>query len=95
MMVKRNLAIAWALLAAPVILFIPAFAIAGIGPCAFRYPKVIVVADALFAAMEGSALGLFAKSRPTSIGTRVGCVLTFVMIVVTVLFELLLVADYV
>jgi hypothetical protein len=42
---------------APVILFIPVFAIAAIGPCAFRYPVVIVVADALYDAMRGTALG--------------------------------------
>jgi hypothetical protein len=91
---KGKLAVAWTLLPAPIILFIPAFALAGLGPCAFRYPLVMVVANALFAVMEGASLWFFAKNRPVSIGPSCGLVLASIMIVLTISAELLLLTDY-
>ena len=94
MTAKRKLAIAWTLLPAPIILFIPAFALAGMGPCAFQYPLVMVVADALFVGMEGTALWFFAKNRPISIGPCCGLALASMMLVLTICVDLLLVTDY-
>jgi hypothetical protein len=91
---KRKLATAWTLLPAPIILFIPALALAGMGSCAFQYPLVIVVADVLYVGMEGTAIWLFARNRPISIGPSCGLVLASVMLVLTICVELLLVTNY-
>jgi len=76
------------------VLFIPAFALAGMGPCAFQYPLVMVVADALFVGMEGTALWFFAKNRPISIAPCCGLALASMMLVLTICVDLLLVTDY-
>jgi hypothetical protein len=47
MTAKKKLAIAWAILPAPVVLFIPTFELASRGPATPSYPFLIVVADAL------------------------------------------------
>ena len=91
MTAKKRLALAWAILPAPVVLFIPAFDLASRGPAASSYPLLIVLADALFVVMEGTAFWLFIKTRPVSLGSAVGSVLAVGMVALCVSIGLLLV----
>jgi hypothetical protein len=90
MTANRKLAAAWTILPAPVVLFIPAFNLASRGRAASSYPLLIVVANALFTVMEGAAFSLFAKHRPVSISSLVGCILALGMVVLCILVEILL-----
>jgi hypothetical protein len=90
MTANRKLAAAWTILPVPVVLFIPAFELASRGRAASSYPLLIVVANALFTVMEGAAFWLFAKNRPVSISSLVGCILALGMVVLSILVEILL-----
>ena len=52
-------ATAWSLTLAPIVLFIPAVALAGMGPCTFAHPLVLVIAFLLFVGLEIAALPQF------------------------------------
>jgi hypothetical protein len=81
---QRKLAIAWALVLSPVVLFFPVFALGSRGPLASTYPLVIVTTIVLFALLECTAFGLFMSSHPINIGHVVGCILSFGMAVISV-----------
>ena len=79
-----KLAVAWALVPMPVVLFFPAFVLGSRGPLAGTYPLVIVTASMFFAFLECTALWLFASKRPLNIGCVVGCILSFGMAAISV-----------
>jgi hypothetical protein len=83
MTTQRKLAIAWALVPVPVVLFFPAFVLGSRGPLASTYPLVVVTACVLFALLECTALGLFV-SRPFNIASVLGCTLSFGMAIISV-----------
>ena len=84
MTTQRKLAVAWALVPMPVVLFFPAFELGSRGPLAGTYPLVIVTANLLFALLECTAFWLFVSKRPLNIDCVVGCILSFGMAVVSV-----------
>jgi hypothetical protein len=59
-------ATAWSLTLAPVLLFVPALALAGIGPCGMAHPAVMVVAFLLFVGLEAAALPQFVRAARTA-----------------------------
>ena len=61
MLMKSRFAVAWALALAPLLLFIPAFMLAGMGLCTFSHPLVMVAAFAIFAMLELAAVSCFVR----------------------------------
>jgi hypothetical protein len=55
-------ATAWSLTLAPIILFLPAVILAGMGPCSFAHPLVLVIALLLFVGLEIAALPQFVRA---------------------------------
>jgi hypothetical protein len=84
MTTQRKLAVAWALVPMPVVLFFPAFVLGSRGPLVGTYPLVIVTANVLFALLECTAFWLFVSKGPRNIGRLVGCILSFGMAVISV-----------
>jgi hypothetical protein len=97
MPLKSKFAVAWALALAPVLLFIPAFLLAGMGPCTFAHPLVMVVAFLLFAAAEIAAVPCFirnARRSGKSIPALFGIGLALFLLALSAAFEFLTVTDY-
>lgn len=90
-------AAAWSLTLAPVLLFIPAVALAGMGPCSFAHPTVMVIAFLLFAALEIAALPRFVRAA-RSVGkapiAMVGISMALFLLVLSTVLEYYFVADY-
>jgi hypothetical protein len=61
---KSRSALAWSLALGPIILFLPAFALAGMGPCAISHPLLMVVTSLLFACLEIAAKDELRRRRP-------------------------------
>ena len=59
---RKKLAIAWLLALAPIVLFVPALALAGLGPCSFSHPQVMLAAFLLFVILEIAALPQFVRA---------------------------------
>jgi len=59
-------AAAWSLTLAPILLFIPAVILAGMGPCAMAHPEVMVIAFLLFVGLEVAALPQFVRAARTT-----------------------------
>jgi hypothetical protein len=90
-------AMAWGMALAPLFLFIPAIMLAGMGPCAFAHPMVIVVAILLFIFLEIAALPCFVKAARAAgkvMGAMIGMGLTAVLLVLCVAMEYYAVAEY-
>ncbi len=97
MPVNSRFAVAWSLALAPVCLFIPAFLLAGMGPCSFSHPLVIVVAMLLFIGLEVAALPRFVKAARASgkaIPAMFGIPLALLLLILSVAFEFSIVTDY-
>jgi hypothetical protein len=97
MPVNSRFAVAWSLALAPVCLFIPTFLLAGMGPCSFSHPLVIVVAFLLFIALEIAALPRFVKAaRATgkALGAMLGMGFAISVLVLSVALEYYFVAEY-
>jgi len=97
MALNKNVVTPWALTFAPIVLFIPAFLLAGMGPCTFSHPLVIVIAFLIFIGCELAALPRFvAAPRSTGGGGRaiVGIGLALLMLVLCVALEYFFVTDY-
>jgi uncharacterized membrane protein len=97
MAVKSQFALAWSLALAPIVLFIPAFALAGMGPCTFSHPLVLVVALLLFVILEIASLPNFVRSaRATgrAWGAMIGIGLALVLLLVNAFLEYYVVAEY-
>ena len=94
---SSNFAMAWSLALAPLFLFIPAFMLADMGPCAFAHPMVIVVAFLLFIVLEIAALPCFVKAARAAgkvMGAMIGMGLAAVLLVLCVAMEYYAVAEY-
>jgi hypothetical protein len=90
-------AVAWMLALAPVVLFIPAFMLAGMGPCTFSHPWVIVAAFLLFIVLELAALPCFVKAARSAgkvLGAMIGMGLAILLLLLSVALEYYTVADY-
>ena len=90
-------ATAWALALAPVILFIPAFMLAGMGPCTFAHPLVIVVAFLLFIVLEIAALPCFvnaARSAGKVINAMFGMGFAVLLLLLSIALEYYAVTEY-
>jgi hypothetical protein len=97
MSLKSKFAIAWSLALAPILLFIPAFALAGMGPCTFSHPLVIVGAFLVFIALEIAALPRFVRAARASgkvIGAMMGMGLALFLLVLCTVLEYYVVAEY-
>jgi hypothetical protein len=88
---------AWGLTLAPIVLFIPAMMLAGMGPCSYAHPFVMVAALALFVMLEVAAVPRFvrgARRAGRSISAIFGIALAFCLLVLSLAFEFLTVTDY-
>jgi len=97
MLSKSNLGMAWALALAPLILFIPAIMLAGMGPCSYAHPFVMVAALAIFVGLEVAAVPVFirnARRTGKSIPAMFGIGLALLLCVLSAAFEFLTVIDY-
>jgi hypothetical protein len=94
---SSRFAVAWTLSLAPVFLFIPAFWLAGMGPCAFSHPLVIMASCLLFAGLEIAAVSCFAKASRSAgnvVVALIGIVLAVVLLALNLTLEYYFVADY-
>ena len=97
MPLKSKFVVAWGLALAPILLFIPAFALAGMGPCTFSHPLVIVVAFLVFIVLEIAALPRFfgaARASGKVIGAMMGMGLSLFLLVLCAFLEYYLVVEY-
>ena len=97
MPLKSKFAVAWALALAPILLFIPAIMLAGMGPCSYAHPFVMVSALALFVVLEMAAVPNFirgARLAGRSISAIFGIGLALFLLVLSLAFEFLTVTDY-
>jgi hypothetical protein len=97
MPVNRNSRIAWGLTLAPIFLFIPAFMLAGMGPCTFSHPIVIVIAFLIFIGLELAAFPRFVQAaRATGAAVRsiIGMGLALLLLVLSVALEYYFVTEY-
>ena len=63
----------------PVVLFLPAFWLAGMGPCTFSHPVIMLVAAIAFVALEIAALWAFVR-RGFSLFTVAGIALAVLLL---------------
>jgi hypothetical protein len=97
MPVTSKFAVAWSLALAPILLFIPAFVLAGMGPCTFSHPLVLVLAFLFFVVLEIVALPCFFKAARASgrvIGAMMGMGLALFLLVLCAVLEYYIVAEY-
>lgn len=90
-------AVAWMLALAPVVLLVPAVMLAGLGPCTFSRPWVIVVAFLLFIVLELTALPCFvraARSAGKVLSAMIGMGLAILLLLLSVALEYYTVVDY-
>jgi hypothetical protein len=81
---------AWALALSPLFLFVPAFILAGMGPCTFSHPSVILGAFLLFIALEVAALRCFvraARSAGKGVVAMIGMAMALLLLVLSALLE--------
>jgi hypothetical protein len=82
---------------APVVLFIPAFMLAGMGPCTFSHPLVLVAALLLFIVLEILSLPNFvssARATGQAVGPMIGIGFALLLLVVNLTLEYYVVAEY-
>ena len=94
---SSRFAVAWTLPLAPVFLFIPAFWLAGMGPCAFSHPLVIIVSCLLFAGLEIAAVSCFVRASRSAgkvLVALIGIVFAVLLLALSLTLEYHLVADY-
>jgi hypothetical protein len=90
-------AAAWSLTLAPILLFIPAVALAGMGPCSFAHPTVLAIAFLLFAGLEIAALPQFvlaARSVGKAQIAMAGMAMALFLLVLNAVLEYYFVAEY-
>ena len=94
---KAKFAVGWGLALAPVLLFIPAVMLAGMGPCGYAHPWVMVAALAVFVVLELAAVPCFirdARRAGKSIPAMFGISFALFLLVLSATFEFLTVTDY-
>jgi hypothetical protein len=90
-------AVAWGLALAPIFLFVPAVMIAGMGPCSYAHPGVMIAAFAIFICSEIASVGLFvsdARHAGRVIPAIVGIGLALLLLVLSSAFGYLTAIDY-
>jgi hypothetical protein len=95
--VSSKFATAWALALSPLVLFVPAFVLAGIGSSTFVHPLVIVAAFLLFIVLELAALPCFVKAARSAgrvINAMIGMGLAFVLLILSLALEYYAVTEY-
>jgi hypothetical protein len=94
---RSKLAVAWGMTLAPIVLFVPAFMLAGMGPCSFSHPLVLVAALLLFIVLEILSLPNFVRSaRATgqALGPMIGIGFALILLTVNAMLEYYVVAEY-
>lgn len=90
-------ATAFSLALAPVFLFIPAMVFAGMGPCTFAHPSIMVLAFLLFVGLEIAAVPRFV-SAARSVGKAplalVGIAIALFLLIFSAVFEFYFVSDF-
>lgn len=97
MTLTSNYTTAWGLTLAPIVLFIPAFLLAGMGPCSFEHPIVMVMAFLLFVGLEVAALPRFvgaARSRGKVPVAIVGIAMALLLLVLNAVLGFYILSDY-
>jgi hypothetical protein len=88
---------AWSLTLAPILLFIPALMLAGMGSCAMAHPEVMVIAILLFMGFEIAAMPQFvraAQSTGKAPLAIVGIVVALVIMVFSAVMGYYFAVDY-
>jgi len=97
MLANSKYAAAWSLTLAPLFLFIPAFLLAGMGPCSFAHPLVMVAALLLFVGLEIAALPRFVRAA-RSVGkgalAMIGIGMALFLLFLSAVLEYYFVAEY-
>ena len=97
MLFHSKFATAWCLALAPVILFIPAFMLAGMGPCTFSHPIVLVLALLLFVCLEVAAILSFVKAARSDgrvVRAMIGLALALILLVFNAALGYYVTAEY-
>jgi hypothetical protein len=68
----------------PIVLFLPAFWLADIGPCTFAHPAVLLLAAPLFVALNIGGLRIFVRNLRGSIHSLLGAGLALLGLFATV-----------
>jgi hypothetical protein len=90
-------AAAWSLTLAPVLLLIPALALAGMGPCAMAHPQVMIFAFLLFVGLEIAAVPQFvraARTRGKAPLAMIGILVALVILGFSAVMEYYMAAEY-
>jgi len=90
MPVKSKFVVPWVLALAPVLLFIPAVMLAGIGPCDFSHPSVLIIAFLIFIVLEAASLPRFvraARATGRAIGAMIGMGLAVIVLFLSAVLE--------
>jgi len=88
---------AWGLTLAPIVLFIPALMLAGMGSCSFAHPSVLVIAFLFFVGLEIAAVPRFiraARSAGKAPIAMIGIAMAFFFMVLSAVLEYYFVAEY-
>ncbi len=97
MPLKSRFVVAWSLALTPVVLFIPALMLAGMGMCGFTEPLVPAVAFLMFIVVEVASIRCFvqaARSSGKAIGAIFGIGLAAILLVANATLEFWVTADY-
>lgn len=81
----------------PIVLFIPAFFLAGMGPCTFSHPFVLVAAFLCFIGLEVASFPRFvsaARATGKVTGAMVGMGFALVLLVLCATLEYYFVVEY-
>lgn len=78
--------VAYAMAAAPLVLYLPVFWLSGIGPCTSPHPAVMLLAAVLFAGLAISSLRMFTRDFRWSIRSVCGIGLAALGLLTSVLW---------
>jgi hypothetical protein len=82
---------------APIVLFVPAFLLAGMGPCSFSHPLVLVAALLLFVVLEILSLPNFVRSARVTgqaMVPMIGIGFALILLAINAMLEYYVVAEY-
>jgi hypothetical protein len=85
---------AWGVTLAPVLLFLPAFWLAGMGPCTFAHPTLMLIASLLFIGLEIAALTMFVRAFRLSFSVVAGMGFAVLLLVGSVFLGYIMVTEF-
>jgi hypothetical protein len=85
---------AWAMTLAPVLFFLPAFWLAGMGPCTFSHPAVMLIASLIFIGLEVAALRVFVRAFRFSFTVIAGSGLAGLLLTASVYVGWMIVVEF-